>query len=94
MTSSNKITEAIDAALKFLGYSRLRSAYEDEDSYFFTACYDDGETIFGEAMCRVDKKTLECSICPRTDPKHYSYKKKLEVPKERQEVLMEEQYGN
>lgn len=87
MTLSEKTTAAIDAALQFLGLNKLRSAYEDVNAYYFTGCGNNGETIYAEVTCRVDKATLECSI-DKTPPTEFAKKKAIIMPKEREDVLI------
>ena len=89
MMSSNVI-RAIDAALTMLKLNKLCFAAEDNEAYYFTGCGDNGERICGEAACRVDKKTFASEPCYHTSSYWNTQKKKVEIPKERKSVFIEE----
>lgn len=86
--TSYSVIDAIDTALVFLGLNRLRCGYEDTESYYFTGCGDNGETIYANATCRVDKKTLSCDIYASTDFRMFTRKKIVQIPKERENVFI------
>lgn len=87
MIPENNLLEAIDTALQFLGLNKLCRAVEDVQAWYFTGCGDNGEPLFTEAACRVDKKTLECTRAPHGDPCWATPKKPVEIPAERRGVF-------
>ena len=88
----DELENAIDKALEMLGLNKICKAVEDSKAYYFTGCGDNGETIFGCATCKVEKRTLACSACYHDDPCWSTPKTSIKFPKTRQGVFIKREY--
>lgn len=86
---TSQIETAVDKALETLKLKRLCRAVEDDKSFYFTGCGDNGEPIFGSATCRVNKKTMECAPVYHDDPCWKTKKNDVAIPSSRKEVFIE-----
>lgn len=88
MTLSEK-ARAVDAAIKESKLEYFSGIREDSKAYYFSFCGENGEPLYIDAICRVEKQTLKSTLIFPDNPLYFEKRRETEVPEERKEHFRE-----